>query len=80
MSNLEERMRPQNVEAEKGVLGSIIIDPEALVEVADFLRAEDFYRDAHRSIYEVILSLYSRREEADFITICDLRSANERRM
>jgi len=71
MSNLEERMRPQNVEAEKGVLGSIIIDPEALVEVADFLRAEDFYRDAHRSIYEVILSLYSRREEADFITICD---------
>lgn len=71
MSTLEERMRPQNVEAEKGVLGSIIIDPEALVEVADFLRAEDFYRDAHRSIYDVILWLCGRREEADFITICD---------
>jgi replicative DNA helicase len=52
-------------------LGSIIIDPEALIEVADFLRAEDFYRDAHRTIYEVILSLYNRREQADFITICD---------
>jgi replicative DNA helicase len=67
-----EKTLPQNVEAEQGVLGSLIIDPEALNLVVDFLRAEDFYRDAHRIIFEVILALSNRREQADFITICDL--------
>lgn len=66
-----EKLLPQNIEAECGVLGSIIIDPEAIVQVADFLYSEDFYRDAHRTIYEVILHLYEQREPADFITICD---------
>src|SRR5207237_9114573 len=66
-----EKLLPQNVEAECGVLGSIIIDPEAIVQVADFLHSDDFYRDAHRTIYEVILQLYEQREPADFITICD---------
>lgn len=66
-----EKRLPQNIEAERGVLGSIIIDPEAITDIADFLRAGDFYRDAHRTIYEVIVQLYQRREPADFITICD---------
>ncbi|GAC1393434.1 MAG: replicative DNA helicase [Ktedonobacteraceae bacterium] len=66
-----EKLLPQNIEAESGVLGSIIIDPEAIVQVADFLLAEDFYRDAHRTIYEVIIQLYEQQQPADFITICD---------
>lgn len=66
-----EKLLPQNIEAECGVLGSIIIDPEAIVQVADFLAPDDFYRDAHRTIYEVILQLYEQHEPADFITICD---------
>src|ERR1700676_1283698 len=66
-----EKLLPQNIEAECGVLGSIIIDPEAIVRIADFLQAEDFYRDAHRTIYEVILFLYQNRYAADLITICD---------
>ena len=66
-----EKLLPQNIEAECGVLGSIIIDPEAIVQVSDFLHADDFYRDAHRTIYEVILQLYEEHEPADFITICD---------
>jgi replicative DNA helicase len=66
-----EKLLPQNIEAECGVLGSIIIDPDAIVQVSDFLQAEDFYRDAHRMIYEVIIHLYQNGEPADFITICD---------
>jgi len=66
-----EKLLPQNIEAECGVLGSIIIDPEAIVQVSDFLRADDFYRDVHHTIYEVILQLYEEHEPADFITICD---------
>ncbi len=67
-----EKQLPQNIEAECGVLGSIIIDPEAIVQVADFLQGEDFYRDANRTIYETILQLYEQRIPADFITICDV--------
>ena len=66
-----EKLLPQNIEAEAGVLGSIIIDPETIVQVADFLYAEDFYRYAHRTIYETILRLYEQHQPADFITICD---------
>ncbi len=66
-----QKLLPQNMEAEAGVLGSIIIDPDALPHVAGFLHAEDFYRDAHRTIYEVVLDLSQARVKADFITICD---------
>jgi replicative DNA helicase len=66
-----EKLLPQNLQAERGVLGSIIIDPDAVALVADFLQADDFYRDAHRSIYEAIHELYNHREPADFLTLCD---------
>lgn len=66
-----EKLLPQNIEAEQGVLGSLIIDPDAAAEVTDFLSAADFYRDSHRAIYEAITALHARREQADFITLCD---------
>lgn len=65
-----ERLLPQNVEAEASVLGSLLIDPEAVSLVADFLHADDFYRDAHRTLYEAIIRLYERHEPADFVTVC----------
>lgn len=61
-----------NPEAEAGVLGSIIIDPEAIEKVISTLMMEDFYRDAHRIIYEAIVALSQEGEgKADYITICD---------
>jgi len=66
-----EKLLPQNVEAEGGVLGSLLIDPEAIVEVADFLRPDDFYRDANRIIYQAILDLYEAGSPADLITLTD---------
>jgi replicative DNA helicase len=65
------RMLPQSIEAEECVLGSILIDGEAIALVADVLHAEDFYRDAHQTIYAAMLHLYERREPVDFITLCD---------
>ncbi|GHO46449.1 replicative DNA helicase [Ktedonospora formicarum] len=65
-----ERLLPQNVEAEAGVLGSLLIDPEASSLIVGFLRADDFYRDAHRLIYEAILRLFDQHEPADFVTVC----------
>lgn len=66
----DERI-PCNIGAEQGVLGSIIIDPEAIVQVIDTLHADDFYRDAHRTIYRAMCDLYAEHEPADSITLCD---------
>jgi len=66
-----EKSLPHNVEAEAGVLGSIIIDPEAIVQVADIVQPDDFYRESHRLIYQAALELYEQREPADIITLCD---------
>ncbi len=66
-----EKQLPQNIEAECGVLGSLIIDPEAMSLVADTLRTKDFYRNAHKDIYEAMLHLYEHHTPADYITLCD---------
>lgn len=66
-----EKLLPQNIEAEAGVLGSIIVDPEAINAISDFLYPEDFYRDVHRTIYEAMLALYEQHIPADFLTLCD---------
>jgi len=66
-----ERLPPQNVEAEQSVLGSLLIERDAIIRIAPFLRAEDFYRESHAQIYQAILDLFERREPADFVTLCD---------
>jgi replicative DNA helicase len=66
-----EKLLPQNLEAEAGVLGSLLIDPDATVQVADFLRPDDFYREAHRAIYQAVVDLYEAGQPADLITLTD---------
>lgn len=67
---MQEKIFPQNIDAEKGVLGSIIIDPEAMIEI-EFLQSAHFYTDSHQIIFGAITSLYQRHEPADMITLCD---------
>lgn len=62
---------PANMEAERAVLGSLLIDPDAIVKVASFLRTEDFYRERHQWIYSALMVLHERREPADFVTLVD---------
>ncbi|MBN1660014.1 MAG: replicative DNA helicase [Anaerolineae bacterium] len=66
-----ERLPPQNVEAEEALLGSLLIDPDAIIRVAVVLKPEDFYREKNGWIYETALALHERREPIDFLTICD---------
>ena len=73
-----EKLLPQSIDAECGVLGSIIIDPDAILSVSSFLKADDFYRDAHRTIYEVIIALKNQNVPADFITICETLEQNNK--
>jgi replicative DNA helicase len=71
MAVATEKLLPQNVEAEVGVLGSLLIDPDATVQVADFLKPDDFYREAHRAIFQAMIDLYENRAPADLITLTD---------
>ena len=58
-SALADHLPPQNLEAERWLLGGILLDNEVLHEIAQFLTADDFYRDAHQVIYRAISELYS---------------------
>ena len=71
MKAATERIPPQNDEAERSVLGAALIDQDALLEVTDILRPEDFYIEAHREIYDAIVSLYRKNEPVDILTVAE---------
>jgi replicative DNA helicase len=64
-------MLPCSIDTEQALLGSILIDPEVYIQIEGILAANDFYRDTHRIIYEVIEYLANHQEAVDFITICE---------
>ena len=69
---LIERVPPQNLEAEQAVLGAMLIEKEAIARVTELLKGGDFYREAHRLIFEAMLDLYNRNEAVDMITVIEL--------
>jgi replicative DNA helicase len=73
-----DKMMPHNVEAEESVLGSLLIDPDAIFKVAAYLMPADFYIERNGWVYEAILALHDRREAVDFVTLCDELERNDR--
>jgi hypothetical protein len=72
VGRLPDRLPPHNLEAEAGVLGSILLDPATLADVlAAELRPEHFYRDAHQLVYRAILCLHDAGSPVDPITLAD---------
>lgn len=65
------KMLPSNINAEQAVLGSLLIDPDAIIKIANFLRPEDFYRERHGWLYAAMLALNERREPLDMVTVTD---------
>ena len=63
------RVPPQNLEAEQAVLGSLLIDKNAIFRVADILSPRDFYSPQHEKIYEAILYLYEKHQPIDILTL-----------
>lgn len=64
-----ERQMPSNVEAEQAVLGSILLDGEAVTRIVGFLRAGDFYLEKHRWIFQVMFDLHDHREPIDILSV-----------
>ena len=67
-----DRMPPQNNEAEQSVLGSILLQPSALISAMEFIQANDFYRRSHQLIFQVMIELNDKNEEIDVITVANL--------
>ncbi len=66
-----DRLPPQSLDAEMAVLGSVLLDDEAISKVSAMLPPDAFYRSAHRKIFECSVSLYEKGEPIDLITISD---------
>ena len=64
-----DRQPPQDLQAEQSVLGGMLLSKDAIADVVEVLRATDFYRPAHQTIYDTILDLYGRGEPADPVTV-----------
>src|SRR5688572_16925069 len=64
-----ERTLPHNLEAERSVLGAVILRNEAMNEAVEVIDADDFYRDAHRRIFEKMIGLSERNDAIDLITL-----------
>jgi len=66
---LDDRLPPQNLVAEMGVLGSILLDNEVLHDIIPILKADHFYRDSHQILYRAIRDLYDQAKPLDSITL-----------
>ena len=64
-----ERLLPHDIEAEEAVVGSLLIDGESILKVAQFLKAQDFYREKNRFCYEACLDIFRRGEAINQVTV-----------
>ena len=68
-SNNDLKIPPQNIEAERSVLGALMLDKDAVIKIANLVRLGDFYRDDHNIIYEAMMELYEQREPIDVLSL-----------
>jgi replicative DNA helicase len=67
-----DRVPPHNLDAEVSVIGSMLLSKNAIAEVTELVGAEDFYRGAHRTMFEAIQHLYDQGEPVDAVTLADV--------
>ncbi len=75
---LKDSVPPHNLDAEKAVLGSVLLNPDCLPTVLELLRGRDFFRTGHKKVFDSMVSLFNKGETLDLITITDeLRNQGE---
>jgi len=68
-NELPDKLPPQSIEAERSLLGCLMLDKNAILKVVDFLGPKDFYKEAHQEIYQVIQDLFEKREPIDLLSV-----------
>ena len=66
---MDPKLPPQDIEAERSVLGALMLDKDAIIRVADLIKADDFYNPTHTKIFEVIFELFERSEPIDILSV-----------
>ena len=69
---MQDRIPPQNIEAEQCVLSAMLLDKEAIAKATEILSSSDFYREAHRVIFNAMLELYNKNEAVDMVTVTEI--------
>ena len=69
---------PHSLEAERTVLGALLIDPDAIIKISDFLKPEDFYDPTHRMIFQAIFELFVQHVPIDFVTVSTKLADNKK--
>ncbi len=73
-----DRLPPQNLEAESSVLGSLMLDKDAIIKIADVVHSEDFYDEKHKYIYLAMLELFEKSTSIDILTVSNLLDEQKR--
>lgn len=68
---------PHDMRAEQSVLGAMILDKEAILDIVEIIKAEDFYRNAHKELFDSIMTLYEKNEPVDMVTLADELASRE---
>jgi len=68
-NELREKKPPQNVDAEQCLLGCLMLDKNAIVKIADFIGAGDFYKDIHKEIFQAMIDLFGKIEPLDIVSV-----------
>ncbi|MFH1781357.1 MAG: replicative DNA helicase [Patescibacteria group bacterium] len=77
-TNELSKIPPHNLEAEQATLGSLLIDKDAIIKIADMLTPDDFYSDKHKYVYDAIQEVYKKREPIDVISLANVLDAKEK--
>ena len=64
-----DKLPPQDLEAETSLLGCLMIDPDAILKVVDFLLPRDFYKEQNKQIYSTMADLFEKREPIDVLSV-----------
>ncbi len=75
MDNKTGKIPPNNIDAEKSVLGAVLIDSDMLLEVIEIIKPEDFYRKDHAAIFSAMLQLFGKNQPVDIVTVTEVLSA-----
>jgi replicative DNA helicase len=64
-----DKLPPQNIQAEQSLLGCIMLDKDSIIKVVDFVKAEDFYKNAHKEVFQTMVELYEKTEAIDILSV-----------
>lgn len=71
------KIPPQNIEAEQSVLGSMLLSRDAIIDVSEIIKADDFYKESHKKLFDVMMEMFEKDIPVDLVTVVDeLRKRN----